>query len=115
MRALGLRLLKYVGLALVLAIGGIALVLWETLPAARQSARISGLSAPVDIRFDADGVPHIRAATERDAIADTIQLRAFDLVPSIPLGTFQIPTAYRRSLTGMIEATGPYMWNIRRV
>jgi peptide/nickel transport system substrate-binding protein len=51
---------------------------------------------------------------ERDAIADTIQRRSFDRVPSIPLGTFQIPTAYRRSLTGMIEATGPYMWNIRR-
>ena len=51
---------------------------------------------------------------ERDAIADTIQKRAFQTVPSVPLGTFQIPTAYRRSLTGLIEATGPYMWNIRR-
>ena len=52
---------------------------------------------------------------ERDAIADTIQRRAFDMVPSVPLGTFIIPTAYRRNLTGLIEATGPYMWNIRRV
>jgi peptide/nickel transport system substrate-binding protein len=51
---------------------------------------------------------------ERDAIADTIQKRAFETVPSVPLGTFQIPTAYRRNLTGLIEATGPYMWNIRR-
>ena len=53
--------------------------------------------------------------SERDTIADTIQRRAFDMAPSVPLGTFIIPTAYRRSLTGMIEATGPYMWNIRRV
>ena len=51
----------------------------------------------------------------RDEIAKTIQLRAFDLVPSVPLGTFQIVTAYRRDLTGLIEATGPYMWNIKRV
>ena len=54
-------------------------------------------------------------AADRDSIADTIQRRAFEMVPSVPLGTFQIPTAYRRSLTGLIEATGPYMWNIRRV
>ena len=51
---------------------------------------------------------------ERDALADMIQRRVFETVPSVPLGTFIIPTAYRRSLTGMIEATGPYMWNIRR-
>jgi peptide/nickel transport system substrate-binding protein len=36
-------------------------------------------------------------------------------VPSIPLGLFQILTAYRSNLTGLIEATGPFMWNIRRV
>ena len=52
---------------------------------------------------------------ERDSVADTIQRRAFETVPSVPLGTFIIPTAYRRNLTGMIEATGPFMWNIRRV
>ena len=40
--------------------------------------------------------------------------RAFEMVPCIPLGTFQIRTAYRSSLTGVIEATGPYFWNVRR-
>jgi len=100
MRALGLRLLKYVGLALVLAIGGIALVLWETLPAARQSARISGLSAPVDIRFDADGVPHIRAATERDAIAALGFVHARDRMFEMDMG--------RRAAAGRIsELAGP--------
>ncbi len=59
----------------------------------------------------------LRAPSEavRDALADTIHARAFDLVPSIPLGLFQILTAYRSNLTGPIEATGPYMWNIRRI
>ena len=36
------------------------------------------------------------------------------MVPFIPLGQFQIRTAYRKSLTGLIEATGAYFWNIRR-
>ena len=52
---------------------------------------------------------------DRDALADKVQIRAFSQVPSIPLGTFQIRTAHRKNLTGLIEATGPYMWNIRRV
>lgn len=54
-------------------------------------------------------------AAARDAVADTVHARAFDQVPSIPLGLFQILTAYRSNLTGMIHATGPFMWNIRRV
>ena len=51
----------------------------------------------------------------RDRLAAAIQARAFDRVPSIPLGLFQILTAYRSDLSGMIAATGPYMWNIQRV
>ena len=59
----------------------------------------------------------LRAPTEaeRDRLCDAIHIRAFDQVPSVPLGLFQILTAYRSNLTGLIEATGPYMWNIRRV
>ena len=40
-------------------------------PAALQPAgsRIQGLSAPVDISFDADGVPRIKAANDQDAAA----------------------------------------------
>ena len=52
---------------------------------------------------------------ERDAIADTIQLRAFEMAPSVPFGTLIIPIPHQTSLIGMIEATGPYMWNISRV
>ena len=54
-------------------------------------------------------------AEERDALVLTIHKRAFEMVPYIPLGTFQIRTAYRANLTGVIEATGPYFWNVRRV
>ncbi len=52
---------------------------------------------------------------EGDAIVLEIHKRAFEMVPCIPLGTFQIRTAYRKSLTGVISATGPYFWNVRRV
>jgi peptide/nickel transport system substrate-binding protein len=52
---------------------------------------------------------------ERVAITDAIHARAFETVPAIPLGQFQIRTAYRKNLTGLIEATGAFPWNIRRL
>ena len=54
-------------------------------------------------------------AADRDAVVLQIHQRAFEMVPCIPLGTFQIRSAYRSNLTGVIEATGPYFWNVRRV
>ncbi len=100
MRALGLRFLKFVSLVLVLAIGIVAFVLWETLPSARQAAHIPGLSAPVDIRFDIDGVPHIRAAIERDAIAALGFVHARDRMFEMDMG--------RRAAAGRIsELAGP--------
>jgi peptide/nickel transport system substrate-binding protein len=51
---------------------------------------------------------------ERDATVVDIQKRAFDRVPYVPLGTFQIRSAYRKNLTGVIDGTGPYFWNVRR-
>ena len=49
---------------------------------------------------------------DRDRV---IHARAFETVPAVPLGQFQIRTAYRKNLTGLIEATGAFPWNIRRV
>jgi peptide/nickel transport system substrate-binding protein len=56
-----------------------------------------------------------QTAAERDAAADAFQARTFEMIPFIPLGQFQIRTAYRKNLTGLIEATGAYFWNIRRI
>ena len=53
-------------------------------------------------------------ADERKKIAVAIQLENYSQVPTVTLGQFQIPTAYRKSLTGKLEATGPMFWNIRR-
>ncbi|WP_254073529.1 ABC transporter substrate-binding protein [Acidisphaera sp. S103] len=52
---------------------------------------------------------------ERDAIALEIHRRAFAMVPCVPLGMFQIHTAYRANLAGVVPGTGPYFWNVRRV
>ncbi len=55
------------GIVVVIALG--AILLWWSLPAGRQDASIPGLSAPIDISFDQDGVPRIRAANAVDAAA----------------------------------------------
>ena len=71
--ARALRLLRRLGslltillLVVVSAVGG---ALFLCLPRQHDDARIPGLSAPVSIAFDADGIPHIRAATDEDAAA----------------------------------------------
>jgi penicillin amidase len=46
-----------------------AVLLWFSLPSSDQEVTIPGLSAPVAITIDADGVPRIRAASESDAAA----------------------------------------------
>ena len=52
---------------------------------------------------------------ERDAIVHDIQARAFETVPFVPLGTFQVWMAYRADLTGVISLNAPYFWNVRRL
>jgi len=54
---------------LVLAVGG-GSYLWlrRALPQTGGSVRVQGLGAPVQIVRDADGVPHIRAGSEADAL-----------------------------------------------
>ena len=51
----------------------------------------------------------------RRKIAAAIQLENYAQVPTVTLGQFQIPTAYRKSLAGKLEFTGPLFWNVRRV
>lgn len=51
---------------------------------------------------------------DRKKIAAAIQLENYQQAPTITLGQFQIPTAYRKSLTGRVEYTGPLFWNVKR-
>ncbi len=54
------------GLLLAAAVTG---GLYLTLPGDHEQAVIPGLDAPVDIRFDTDGIPRIRAASATDGAA----------------------------------------------
>jgi penicillin amidase len=66
---LPLRLLLAVVVLLLVLAGGVAGALWWTLPGSAGTAAIPGLSGPVRIAFDADGIPRIRAANALDAAA----------------------------------------------
>lgn len=55
------------GVTALLAVALVGCLLWYSLPSSDQEATIPGLSAPVSITMDQDGVPRIRAASEIDA------------------------------------------------
>jgi peptide/nickel transport system substrate-binding protein len=50
----------------------------------------------------------------RKTIAGAIQQENYAQVPTVTLGQFQIPTAYRKSLLGRLECNGPLFWNVKR-
>ena len=66
-----LRLLRrlLIGLAaiLLLVIASVAALIWRTLPDTDVTIALPGLTAVVDIGFDHDGIPRLRAASEADA------------------------------------------------
>jgi peptide/nickel transport system substrate-binding protein len=49
---------------------------------------------------------------KRHAMIETIQARAFESLPYIPFGQFFQPIAFRKNVTGVIEASVPVYWNI---
>jgi penicillin amidase len=55
-----------VGAVLLLAVAGAIAWLRTSLPRIEGTAQVAGLAAPVDIVRDAEGVPHVFAASERD-------------------------------------------------
>ena len=52
---------------------------------------------------------------QRQRVAAEIGRAANSDVSTVPLGRFFIRTAFRRSLTGVLQGTAPYFWNVRRV
>lgn len=63
------RLLALLLTLALLAGVAIAALVWLSLPGGNLDAAIPGLSAPVAIDLDADGIPRIRAQSEMDAAA----------------------------------------------
>jgi peptide/nickel transport system substrate-binding protein len=50
---------------------------------------------------------------QRAALARAIHAEAMDAVPTVILGRFFILSAHRKGLTGLLEGTSPFPWNLR--
>ena len=103
-----LRLLIAIPLVLILALAVfVAGMLWWSLPASRQTLAIAGLSAPVDVAIDQDGVPRIHAATALDGAAALGFLHARDRM-------FQMDLMRRNASGQLSELAGPVTLRLDR-
>ena len=75
-------------------------LLWLTVPPADQTLAIAGLSAPVDISIDGNGVPRIHAANESDAATALGYMHARDRM-------FQMELMRRAASGRLSELVGP--------
>jgi len=53
------------------------------------------------------------ADADRARLAQEIQAVGWEDVPTVVLGRFYILSAHHRQLTGLLESTSPYPWNLR--
>ena len=70
---------------------------------------------PEDTRMEAMRDAFVRSSSpeEQKKLAADIQKEAYDQVIYIPLGQFLIPSAWRKSLTGVLDGPAtPIFWNI---
>ena len=54
----------------------------------------------------------VPTAEERMQIVHALHQHALDAAPTVVLGRFFILTAHRKGLTGILESTSPYPWNV---
>ncbi|WP_198030126.1 penicillin acylase family protein [Bradyrhizobium sp. Tv2a-2] len=98
MRKAVMRAAAYsIGVMLV-GVGVVAILLWQTLPPSNDELQIPGLSAAAMVRLDEDGVPRIRAADLFDAATALGYLHARDRMFQMEL--------MRRSASGRLSEIG---------
>jgi peptide/nickel transport system substrate-binding protein len=51
--------------------------------------------------------------TKRRQLADQIQKTAFDVVTYVPFGEWFQPTAFRKSVQGILKFPAPLFWNVK--
>jgi penicillin amidase len=99
-----LKVLQYLAVtvaALLLAtVLGTAAALWATLPGGDLHTEIPGLTKPVKVEIDADGIPRVRAETETDAAAAMGFLHARERM-------FQMELMRRAASGTLSEFAGP--------
>jgi peptide/nickel transport system substrate-binding protein len=71
---------------------------------------------PSDDKIEALRNEWLKATTldDRRKIAAAIQQRAFEVVPFIPTGQWKPVTAYRKNVSGVINAPALMMWNVEK-
>jgi peptide/nickel transport system substrate-binding protein len=89
-------------------------------PADFSWVQADGLASPAgwpqDARLHAAIAAFANATTDevRKRYAAEIQADAASVLPFIPLGQYQQPTAYRTSLSGILPAGVPLFWNVKK-
>ncbi|MGG5808156.1 penicillin acylase family protein [Falsiroseomonas sp. CW058] len=110
MRVLPRLLGRLLVLALVLSVLASALaaaLVYSSVPDAREELALPTLSAPVEIVLDADGIPRIAAASERDAAVALGWMHARDRM-------FQMETMRRGAQGRLAEILGPQALRLDR-
>jgi peptide/nickel transport system substrate-binding protein len=71
---------------------------------------------PTDPRMEELRRAWIFAADEAEQrrLGVEIERQAFASVPYIPLGQFVLPTAYRKSLSDIVDAYAPFFWGMNK-
>src|ERR1700691_2605877 len=96
----------FIGLLLFIVVAAIAGVLWlrsaekAALPVLDGDLHVAGLSAPVTVRRDAHGVPHIEAATQDDLFVAQGYVTAQDRL-------WQMDASRRNANGDLAEIMGP--------
>jgi len=93
---------------LLLAAAALAWLLYSKLPQRSGSLPLGGLSAPVQVRYDERGVPHIQAANEADLYRALGYVHAQDRL-------FQMEIARRLARGELAEILGPKLLDTDRL
>jgi penicillin amidase len=94
------RVLAAIGVIVLLLAVLVVSAMWLTIPGVDQTAPIAGLSGAVDITYDANWVPRIRAGSETDAASALGFLHARDRM-------FQMELMRRAASGRLSELAGP--------
>ncbi len=94
------RVLAGIGVLVLLLVAAVFGLLWLSTPSKKQQLAIEGLSAPVNVTFDADGVPRIHAASALDGAAALGFVHARDRM-------FQMELMRRAASGRLSEIAGP--------
>jgi penicillin G amidase len=94
------RLAALLGVMLLAASLAATAWLLDPLPSRRGTVELAGLTAPVEVRFDRSGIPHVRAILENDAWRALGYLHASDRL-------FQMELRRRAASGRLAEVFGP--------